>query len=63
VLAFVNEKYFSCLTRSYLADSTLQTLFHSVPHRRLPIRSLKAGNVRYRLKVWKKNERGSGYFI
>lgn len=24
---------------------------------------LGAGNVRYRLKVWKKNEGGSGYFV
>lgn len=32
-------------------------------HCPLSIRSLRAGNVRYRLKVWKKNERESGYFI
>lgn len=31
--------------------------------RATPLKPWRAGNVRYRLKVWKRNERGSGYFV
>lgn len=62
-IAFINRNIFYVSHEAILLTVPHRPFFTQLSHCPLSIRSLRAGNVRYRLKVWKKNERGSGYFI